>query len=160
MENINITTHVDKKAFRGYLYWASFQSSIMAFVKLIGISAVLALVMTFIFEKSLTFFIGWTLIIMAVYILVIVVSNEKQLNEMDRIRNFPFLNKTATFTFDEESFRVAGKKYGYKQIFRLFSTKNLFCINYNNEKTFLIKKEDMTEAQINSIVAAVKERRI
>ncbi len=158
-ENILITTHIGKKEMRSYLYWASFQSSIMAFVKLIGISAILALAMTFIFAKSIVFFVGWTLIIMAVYILIIVFSNEKQISEMDRIRNFAVLNKTATYTFDDTSFKVNGKKYNYKQIFRLFSTKDLFIINYNNETTFLIKKADITQDQINSIVNAIRERR-
>lgn len=158
-ENILITTHIGKKEMRSYLYWASFQSSIMAFVKLIGISAVLAFVMTFILDKSIVFFIGWTAIIMAVYVLIIVFSNEKQVNEMDRIKNFAVLNKEATYTFDSTSFRVNGKKYNYKQIFRLFSTKDLFVINYNNETTFLIKKADIKENQLEKIVNAIKERR-
>ncbi len=158
-ENILITTHIGKKEMRSYLYWASFQSNIMSFVKLIGISAILAVIMTFIFKKTIVFFIGWTAIIMAVYILIIVFSNEKQVNEMDRIRNFAVLNKEATYTFDSTSFRVNGKKYNYKQIFRLFSTKDLFVINYNNETTFLIKKADIKENQLEKIVNAVKERR-
>ena len=158
-ENILITTHIGKKEMRSYLYWASFQSSIMAFVKLIGISAVLAFAMTFILDKSIVFFIGWTAIIMAVYVLIIVFSNEKQVNEMDRIRNFAVLYKEATYTFDSTSFRVNGKKYNYKQIFRLFSTKDLFVINYNNETTFLIKKADIKENQLEKIVNAIKERR-
>jgi len=158
-ENILITTHIGKKEMRSYLYWASFQSSIMAFVKLIGISAVLAFAMTFILDKSIVFFIGWTAIIMAVYVLIIVFSNEKQVNEMDRIKNFAVLNKEATYTFDSTSFRVNGKKYNYKQIFRLFSTKDLFVINYNNETTFLIKKADIKENQLEKIVNAIKERR-
>ena len=158
-ENILITTHIGKKEMRSYLYWASFQSSIMAFVKLIGISAVLAFIMTFILEKTIVFFIGWTAIIMAVYVLIIVFSNEKQVNEMDRIKNFAVLNKEATYTFDSTSFRVNGKKYNYKQIFRLFSTKDLFVINYNNETTFLIKKADINENQLEKIVNAIKERR-
>ena len=158
-ENILVTTHIGKKEMRSYLYWASFQSSIMAFVKLIGISAVLAFIMTFILEKTIVFFIGWTAIIMAVYVLIIVFSNEKQVNEMDRIKNFAVLNKEATYTFDSTSFRVNGKKYNYKQIFRLFSTKDLFVINYNNETTFLIKKADIKENQLEKIVNAIKERR-
>lgn len=158
-ENILVTTHIGKKEMRSYLYWASFQSSIMAFVKLIGISAVLAFVMTFILEKTIVFFIGWTAIIMAVYVLIIVFSNEKQVNEMDRIKNFAVLNKEATYTFDSTSFRVNGKKYNYKQIFRLFSTKDLFVINYNNETTFLIRKADMEKEQIEFIVNSVKEKR-
>ena len=158
-ENILITTHIGKKEMRSYLYWASFQSSIMAFVKLIGISAVLAFAMTFILEKTIVFFIGWTAIIMAVYVLIIVFSNEKQVNEMDRIKNFAVLNKEATYTFDSTSFKVNGKKYNYKQIFRLFSTKDLFVINYNNETTFLIKKADIKENQLEKIVNAIKERR-
>lgn len=158
-ENILVTTHIGKKEMRSYLYWASFQSNIMSFVKLIGISAILAVIMTFIFKKTIVFFIGWTAIIMAVYILIIVFSNEKQVNEMDRIRNFAVLNKEATYTFDSTSFRVNGKKYNYKQIFRLFSTKDLFVINYNNETTFLIKKADIKENQLEKIVNAIKERR-
>lgn len=158
-ENILVTTHIGKKEMRSYLYWASFQSNIMSFVKLIGISAILAVIMTFIFKKTIVFFIGWTAIIMAVYILIIVFFNEKQVNEMDRIRNFAVLNKEATYTFDSTSFRVNGKKYNYKQIFRLFSTKDLFVINYNNETTFLIKKADIKENQLEKIVNAIKERR-
>lgn len=158
-ENILVTTHIGKKEMRSYLNWASFQSNIMSFVKLIGISAILAVIMTFIFKKTIVFFIGWTAIIMAVYVLIIVFSNEKQVNEMDRIKNFAVLNKEATYTFDSTSFRVNGKKYNYKQIFRLFSTKDLFVINYNNETTFLIKKADIEENQLEKIVNAIKERR-
>lgn len=159
MENIEITTSIGKKQLRSYLYWASFQANIMSFVKLFGISAVLAVVMTLIFKKTLIFFIMWTLIICAVYVLLIVGSNEKQVAGMDKIKNFFFLNKTVTYTFDGESFRAGGKKYNYKQIYRLFATKDLFIINYNNEKTFLIDKKDITEKELNNIVSAIKERR-
>lgn len=157
-----VTTTADKKAFRSYLYWASFQANAMSFVKIFGISAVLALLATFFLKKSWTFFGIWTAIIAVVYTLAIVISNEITISKAQTVKNFSYLCKEATYNFYDNCFTtsISNGKYSYRKIFQLFATKNLLVINYDNAKTFLIRKADMEEGQLEKIVEIMKKKNI
>ena len=156
-----VTTDIGKKEFRSYLYWASFQANAMSYVKIIGISAILALLATFFLKKSWVFFGIWTVIIAVVYTLTIILGNEMNIRKMDAVKNFSYLNKTATYNFYDNSFTtsIGTHKYSYRKIYQLFATKNLLVINYENTRTFLIRKSDLENDQLERIVDIIKNKK-
>ncbi len=156
-----VTTEIGRKEFRSYLYWASFQANAFSYVKIVGISAVLALLATFFLKKSWIFFGMWTLIIAVIYTLTIIVGNEMNIKKMDAVKNFRYLNKCATYNFYDNSFTtsIGTHKYSYRKIYQLFATKSLLVINYENTCTFLIRKNDLEEGALERIVDIIKNKK-
>jgi len=160
MNSETVTTNVGKKEFRAYLYWASFQSNIFSLVKIFVISAGLGFLLSFFLKKSTVFFLIWTAIIAVVYIGAIIISNEVQIFKIDKVKNFSYLNKTATYNFGDNGFTTSleGKKFSYRKIYQLFATKTLLVINIEDKQCFLIRKADMTEGQLERITDIIKNK--
>lgn len=160
MNNETVTTTIGKKEFRAYLYWASFKANVFSLVKIFVISAGLGFLMSFFLKQSTVFFLMWTAIIAVIYVGAIIISNEVQIFKIDKVKNFSYLNKTAAYTFGDSGFNTSmeSKKFSYRKIYQLFATKTLLVINIEDKRCFLIRKEDMSEGQLERITDIIKNK--